>query len=589
MRLSIVAAAAAALMLAMPAPAPAAPAEDLAKLCDEFWQGFLSAHPTFATQMGDHRFDAMLEDNSPTSGERERTRIAAVRARAFAIDEKSLSPADRVSRLALVEETRNQLDEMDCHFEDWVVDPRSGPQTDWLSLPDLTAIYTPGDAANYVARVRKMGPSIDMTIANLTRGLAKKRIGTHAGVGAVLDQLDSLAAHPIEQWELMAPANAPPADWTGAQKLKFADDLGAALSGIVKPAFLRYREFLRKKIAPVARSQDMAGLSFIPGGREDYARRIRLETSLDRTPEKLHQLGLSEIARVRAELSALGGRVLGTTDIAEIQKKLRVDPAMHFATAGEVESKARETLARAKAAIPGFFSVLPKADCQVKVMGMYEAPHSTIAYYREGASDGSRPGYYMINTYRPETRPRYEAEALAFHESIPGHHLQIAIAQELQGIPEFRKHLGSTAYVEGWALYTERLANEMGLYSSDLDRIGMLSYDAWRASRLVVDTGLHSMGWSRQQAIDYMVQNTVLAENNIENEVDRYLGDPGQALAYKCGQLEIFALRDEAKQRLGAKFDLKTFHNVVLRNGAVALPVLREQVENWITQMEGAR
>ena len=190
----------------------------------------------------------------------------------------------------------------------------------------------------------------------------------------------------------------------------------------------------------------------------------------------------------------------------------------------------------------------------------------------------------MINTYKPGTRPRYEAEALAFHESIPGHHLQIAITQELTGIPEFRKNQGVTAYVEGWALDTERLADEMGLYSSDLDRIGMLSYDAWRACRLVVDTGLHAKGWSRQQAIDYMKANTCLAENNIENEVDRYLTWPGQALAYKCGQLEILRLREEAKQRLGTRFDIRRFHDAVLKNGAVSLPVLRRQVEAWITE-----
>jgi uncharacterized protein (DUF885 family) len=580
---------AAALTIAMPAPVPAAPADDLAKLSDDFWQGYLRANPSYATQMGDHRYDALLEDNSPAAKTKERARLASVKAAALAIDAKSLSAADRVTREALAQEAQNEIDQIDCHFEDWVVDPRSGPQTDWLSLPDLTAIYTPEDAANYVARVKLMGPSIDMTIANLTRGLAKKRIATQAGVVDVLDQLDSLAAHPIEMWELMQPATLPHSDWSGAQKLKFADDLTATLRDIVKPAFLRYREFLRKKIAPVARPQDKAGLSFLPGGKEDYVRRVRLEITLDRTPEQLHQLGLDEISRIRGELGTLGGKVLGTTDIAEIQRRLRTDPAMHFATADEVENKARTTLARAKAAIPDWFRVLPKADCEVKVMGMYEAPHSTIAYYREGASDGSRPGYYMINTYQPETRPRYEAEALAYHESIPGHHLQIAIAQELNGIPEFRKHLGSTAYVEGWALYTERLANEMGIYSSDVDRIGMLSYDAWRASRLVVDTGMHSMGWSRQQAIDYMVANTLLAENNIANEVDRYLGDPGQALAYKVGQLEIFALRDEAKKRLGAKFDIKEFHDVVLRNGAIPLPVLREQVEDWITQTEGAK
>jgi uncharacterized protein (DUF885 family) len=215
-------------------------------------------------------------------------------------------------------------------------------------------------------------------------------------------------------------------------------------------------------------------------------------------------------------------------------------------------------------------------------MGMYEAPNSTIAYYREPSADGSRPGYYMINTYQPETRPRYEAEALAFHESIPGHHLQIAIAQELSGVPEFRKHVGTTAFVEGWALYTERLADEMGLYSSDVDRIGMLSYDAWRACRLVVDTGLHSMGWSRQQAIDYMTENSVLAENNIANEVDRYLALPGQALAYKLGQLEILRLRDRARDALGSAFDIRSFHDVVLGQGAVGLRTLASVVEAWI-------
>jgi uncharacterized protein (DUF885 family) len=280
----------------------------------------------------------------------------------------------------------------------------------------------------------------------------------------------------------------------------------------------------------------------------------------------------------------LGKKVLGTGNVATIQRRLRTDPAMHFKTADEVEHKAQQALARAKAAIPRYFGTLPKARCEVKVMGMHEAPQSTIAYYRNPPRDRSRPGYYMINTYRPETRPRYEAEALAFHESIPGHHLQISIAQELTDLPEFRKYEGVTAYVEGWGLYCERLANDMGLYSGDLDRIGMLSFDAWRACRLVVDTGMHAMGWSRQRAIDYMKENTVLAENNIVNEVDRYLTWPGQALAYKVGQLEILRLRAEAKRRLGSRFDIRKFHDVVLRNGAVALPELRDQVETWIAE-----
>jgi Uncharacterized protein conserved in bacteria len=218
-------------------------------------------------------------------------------------------------------------------------------------------------------------------------------------------------------------------------------------------------------------------------------------------------------------------------------------------------------------------------------MGEHEEKHSTIAYYRQPAADGSRPGRYYINTYAPKTRPRYEAESLAYHESIPGHHLQIGIAQELKDLPEFRKHLGVTAFVEGWALYTERLSDEMGLYSGDLDRIGMLSYDAWRACRLVVDTGMHAKGWTRQQAVDFMTQNTALAANNIENEVDRYITWPGQALAYKTGQLEILRLREEAKRKLGANFDIRAFHDAVLNNGAVPLEMLRQAVAAYVEQV----
>jgi uncharacterized protein (DUF885 family) len=215
-------------------------------------------------------------------------------------------------------------------------------------------------------------------------------------------------------------------------------------------------------------------------------------------------------------------------------------------------------------------------------MEPHEEKHSTIAYYRQPAADGSRPGRYYINTSAPETRPRYEAEVLAYHESIPGHHLQISIAQELEGLPEFRKHLGITAFTEGWGLYTERLADEMGLYTEDLDRIGVLSYDAWRACRLVVDTGMHAKGWTRAQAIGFMLENTALAENNIVNEVDRYIAWPGQALAYKAGQMEIRRLRGEAERRLGERFDLRAFHDAVLEDGAVSLETLRGTIRGFI-------
>ncbi len=561
----------------------------LARLCEEYWQGTLKASPTTATSLGDHRYDALLEDISPTGLELERQRLEGVLAQVRTVDERELAAADRVTRSALILELQNGLDGIACHVEDWVVDPLNGPQVAFMNLPDITAIRTPQHGADFVLRCRAMGPYLDQHIANLKGGLGAGRIAAHDPVRKVLEELDALLAQPVEKWALLTPLETKHDDWPPAAVAAFRSTLTASVRDVVKPAFARYRDFLRGKVMPVARPQDRAGISFLPGGPDCYRKQIRIQTSLDLTPEELHRRGLEQVANFRRDLSELSVRALGTGDIAAIQKKLRGDTAMHFRTTAEVEAKASEALARARAAMPAWFGILPRTPCEVKVMGLYEAPNSTIAYYRQPAPDGSRPGYYMINTYKPETRPRYEAEALAFHEAIPGHHLQIAIAQELTGVPEFRKHQGTTAFVEGWALYTERLADEMGLYSGDLDRIGMLSYDAWRACRLVVDTGLHAMGWSRQQAIDYMLANSVLAENNIVNEVDRYLTWPGQALAYKVGQLEILKLRDEGKRRLGARFDIKGFHDAVLRNGAVALPVLREQVEAYYARVEAGK
>jgi len=571
-----------ALAVAMPGVVRAAAREDLDKLCDDYWQGYLKANPTFATSIGDRRYDALLEDNTSAGIARETARLEQVLARAKAIDPKALDAKGKLNLGALLEEVRNQLDERSVHFERWNVDPLNGPQVEFLNLADFTVIQSPTDAAAYVARCKAMGPSMRNSIANLASGLPGGLVANQVAVNKVVEQLSETIKKKPAEWATLQPAKDEHTSWTDAQRTQFLNDLTAVTTDVVKPAFTRYRDFLRDTIANAARHPEMAGMAAMPGGMESYRKLIRVHTSLDKTPAELHQLGLDEVARIRKAIQELGKKVLGTDDFAEIQKKLRKDPAMHFKTAEEVEATAQATLARAKAAIPRYFGILPKADCQVKVMGIHEAPFSTIAYYRNPTIDGSRPGYYMINTYQPKTRPRYEAEALAFHESIPGHHLQIAIAQELTGMPEFRKHQGVTAFVEGWGLYAERLSDEMGLYSGDLDRIGMLSYDAWRACRLVVDTGMHAQGWSRQQAIDYMTQNTLLAENNIENEVDRYLVNPGQALAYKCGQLEILRLRDDAKKRLGDRFDIKAFHDAVLRNGALALPVLRQQIEEYI-------
>ncbi|HYQ95814.1 MAG TPA: DUF885 domain-containing protein [Candidatus Eisenbacteria bacterium] len=578
------------LVIAMPSPARAeSPQQKLAKLCDEFWQGYLQANPTRATSLGDKRYDDRLDDITPRGIAREKKRLEDTLARAREFDEHALSPQDRLTRAALVTEVEDNLAWTDCGLYEWTVDPLGGPQVGFMDLAEYTIIESPEDASRYVKRIVAMGPYFDDHIANLRSGKRHKKVAVRAAVEKTLDQLTRIARTPIESLGVWKPATAPHPAWSPAERERFAVDLGKAIQSSLLPGLERYRAFLDKEILPVSRPPERAGLSDLPQGLDCYKRMIHVHTSLDMSPEEIHRLGLEEVAKFRHDLAALGQKVLGTSDVAEIQKRLRTDPAMHFKTSADVEAKARETLARAQAAVPRWFGIQPKAPCEVKVIGMHEAPYTTIAYYREPSADGKRPGAYMIKTYEPETRPRYEAEALAFHESVPGHHLQIAIAQEVKGLPEFRKHQGVTAYVEGWALYTEHLADEMGLYSSDVDRLGMLSFDAWRACRLVVDTGIHSMGWSRQQAIDYMTENSLLASNNIENEVDRYIGWPGQALAYKIGQREILNLRDEAKRRLGARFDIKAFHDAVLENGAVALPVLRQEVEAYIVRAERAQ
>ncbi len=540
----------------------------IAALADEYWRQRLRADPIEATVLGYRQHDAEMPDVTAAGHARETARWEGLLVRVRAVDAHALTDGDRVTHGTLIGEIEADLARRACHLEEWTVDPRDGPQVGFLNLARLQSVGSPEQAAAMVSRWQKMAPLLDDMAANLRRGLAAGKVAPRGAVERVIKQLDDLLGSPDEAWVLYQPLAA----------------LRAAAPAI-RSAFERYRQLLAREILPQARDDARVGISHIPDGAACYARLIKVHTSLDASAEEIHQFGLQEVARIRREMSDLGGEVLGTMDLSEIQRRLRGDPALFFTTREEIETKAVEALRRSEAAVGRWLGRLPRTPCGVRRIEPYEEKDSTIAYYRQAAIDGTRPGSYYVNTYAPATRPRYEAEVLAFHESVPGHHTQIAIAQELTGIPEFRKHAGVTAFVEGWALYTERLANEMGLYSGDLDRMGMLSFDAWRASRLVVDTGMHVKRWSRQQAEKFMIENTVLAENNIANEVDRYIGWPGQALAYKMGQREILRLRVEAERRLGAQFDIRAFHDVVLGSGAVSLPVLRQQVARWMADV----
>lgn len=555
----------------------------MAKLLEKQWEDYLRRDPIGATRLGDHRFDDVIADRSlPALEDARRARRTFLEEATKIHDAGQLSHQDSITVRLFIEQLRGDLEVDSCVFEEWTVDPRSNPITEWNDLADAHEVKTKQDAANLLSRYRQIPKAIDDDLSHLERGSKKQLFGNIESTKRVAAMVQTQLAQTLEEWPMYGPAKKEHAEWSEEERATFAAELKQTLELQIKPAFERYLAFLERNILPHARKDNLPGLSALPFAKVCYGALVAAYTTKQTSPEELHQIGERENARINGEMKVLGKRLFGTDDLPKILEKLRTDPSLYFATAEEVENKAKSALAAAKAKIPQYFGILPKAECVVTRVPDYEAPYTTIAYYREPVPDGSRPGQYFINVSEPKTRPKFEAEALAFHEAIPGHHLQIAIAQELPAMPAFRKHGGMTVFVEGWALYTEQLSAEMGLYSGDLDRMGMLSYEAWRASRLVVDTGLHSMGWSRQAAKDYMAAHTALALNNIDNEVDRYINWPGQAVAYKTGQMEIWRLRKFAEAELGAKFDLRAFHDVVLKNGAVSLPILASEVEAWI-------
>lgn len=577
-----------------PTPPTATGAEDIARagveddalgaLLSEHWAYLMKTNPVWATRLGDHRYDDRLGDGSEAAIDADRKATRAFLARAKAVPTEGLSQADATT-LELFTSMLEKNAALDvCQFETWALSPRSNPVTNYNELAKAHAIKSNEDANNLLKRYGQAATQIDHTTANLARGAKAGVYANAESVRRVQAMVKDQLAKPVKDWPPMKIETD--YAWGDGEEEKFTTALQKLLENEIRPAFERYGKLLETEIAPNARSPEQTGLGALPFGKDCYQARIAYYTGLPLSAKDIHETGKSEILRINGEMKKLGKKLFGTDALPEILEKLRTDPANFFETSEQIVDKAETALANARAAIPKYFGVLPKADCVVAKIPDYEAPFTTVAYYQQPVPDGSKPGEYYVNLYKPETRTRYEMEALSFHEAIPGHHLQIAIAQELPAMPAFRRHLGLTAFVEGWALYTEQLADEMGLYSGDLDRMGMLSYEAWRASRLVVDTGIHAMGWSRERAKQYMLEHTALAANNIDNEVDRYIVWPGQAVAYKTGQMEIWRLRREAETALGDKFDIKGFHDAVLTGGAVSLPVLKKRVHRWADSLK---
>ena len=558
------------------------PATEIAALSSRYWDAYLSWNPLQATYLGVHRLGDRVPDITP-AGRTARAREVADLADALdAIDFDFLPEEDRLTYLALAHQIDLAEARLTCAVEDWVVDHRHGFQLDFLHIATAQPLATPVDGERMIRRWNAMPDYIDQAISNLRGGIEIGRVAPQASVHRTILQLDALLGSPVEEWPVYGPAGASLDTWPEGARRNFRTSIREAAVERIRPAYERYRDFLRDELFPRSRTGPEAGLGGLPGGAECYRALIRVNTNLDLTAGEIHETGLAQVASTNRALLALASEQFGSLPPQELRQRLSGDREMFFRWPDEIVGTAKEAYSRAREVAPGWFPDLPGSEMEVSPIPLYEAPNSSVAYYRQPAPDGSRPGTYYVNTYRPETRPRYQAEALAFHEGLPGHHLQVALAQEIEGMPEFRLHLGSMAFAEGWALYAELLADEMGLYSDDLQRLGRLSYDAWRASRLVVDTGIHSRGWTRDEAADFLRRYTLLSEANIENEVDRYITSPAQALSYKIGQMEILALRTEAIEALGPRYSASEFHEKVLSGGALPLPALRESVTSWI-------
>lgn len=556
-------------------------------LAEQYWTYLLSIAPSWATLLGIHDHDAELEDLSSDAEDDQRARLAG-----FADDAEQREPSahsERVTRSMLGAELDARLRSLGGAEGDgpshvvMSCNQMAGPH---LLLLQATASMTfpePSHAAAAVQRFEQADRYLTQAVDRFREGLDLGLPPVTRNLRHVIAQVDGYLTSPLDTDPLLTMAGPP--EWDGTPAWR--DDLRAVAAEVVRPAMQRYRDAIETDLVPHGRDDEHAGLCWLDGGDAIYRDRARISTSTDIDPEEVHAVGRDYIdGPLAAEFSALGERLFATTDMTEIFRRMRTDDDLRYQSGEQMIADAEEALARARAEMTDWFGRLPVADCEVKPVPEFLTSSAPPAYYIQPATDGSRGGTYFLNTRNASAMFRFEGQATAFHEAIPGHHLQLAIASELDGVPAFQQHSVQTAYAEGWGLYAERLANEMGLYSQERDLLGMLALDAFRAARLVVDTGLHAKGWSRERAIGYMRDHTPLPFETIDVEVDRYIAIPGQALAYKIGQLEIRRLRDHAEATLGDAFDIRGFHDTVLGSGMVTLGVLGDLVDDWMAAQE---
>lgn len=553
----------------------------LQSLSDRYWATANEYSPTVATVRGVHDYDETLprpDDDSWLADMAGTFRSILEGAESLATN--GLSLQEQVTRALLIHQCRSVLDRVETPFLRVPVDPYLGPHTRLLSDTRQNTVQSSEQAEALLGRYAAIPSFLEQAASVQSKCAARGQAPAAAAVARVISQLDGYLASGLEDdpfLVLKVPDKEGDAWRERAEKL---------VVDVVRPAFARYRSTLEDEVAPKGRPDERCGLSWISEGVEIYDRLIAIYTQLETSAEEIHRIGEQWATEINAaEWVEIGGPAFGAVTRDEVFERLHGDPELRFGSEVEMLEHARDALERAWDAVDDWFDARPETPCQVVEVPRATAPAMPPAYYMQPPIDRSRPGTYFLNTFEPTKRDRFEYESIHFHEGIPGHHFDRSLASELEGIPTFRRYAQVYAHTEGWGLYAERLADEMGLYSSDFDRLGMVSADAWRAGRLVTDTGLHALGWSRSQAVDFLEQWTPIGRLTIEQEVDRYIAMPGQALSYKMGQLEIMRLRSHAEETLGERFDIKGFHNTMLVDGAMPLPMLEVAVDDWLARV----
>jgi uncharacterized protein (DUF885 family) len=551
------------------------------ELADRFWEGALERDPVYATILGDDRWDDRLPDLGEAGRAADEAAFRETLADAEAIDPAGLDPEQVITRDMLILVASTHLEALEKKQYQLAINHIFGTQTMPVRIAQYQIAETPEGLERLLTRFSAYPTAIDQEIETLREGMADGRTGAAIPVRKEIEQIERMLALPSEAFPAVAMAHV--ADDAARERVR------ASVEADIHPALQRLRDFLAEEYEAQARPEP--GLSTTPGGEEAYRLGIRMNTTIDTTPDEVHRFGMEDLNHIEAEKDEIARRA-GYRDRSAYAKALGEDPANHTSSREQIVELAAEQTARAFATAPRYFGRLPRADCEVKAVEEYREREVPPAFYMPPSIDGSRAGQYYLNTYQPEARDLHKIAAITFHEATPGHHFQLAIEMELTGLPAFRtlgSRLAGAAYSEGWGLYCERLADEMGLYRSNAERLGMLDAQSFRAARLVVDSGLHAFGWSRARAIELMHERGSLPLVDAEIEVDRYTIWPGQALAYKIVQRENERARREVSEFMGDRFDLRTFHDEVLAHGSLPLATLRREIPGWVEAAVSAR